>query len=101
MKSKKTKLKLEDVVDAARAVGAKVSVSLEPKQMPLRWPNDPEPVRLLIDESERMSVHGNNWLAADVPNQIAAEAALRNGWAYALAAGWLRCKLNGEFKKPD
>ena len=87
---------LKQLVSAARKAGAKVSVSLEPKQMPMRFPSDPEPVRLLRDESERMSKMGNNWLAADVPNQVAAEMCLRNGWAFSLAAAWLRCKLKGE-----
>ena len=87
---------LKQLVAAAHKAGAKVTVSLEPKQMPMRFPNDPEPVKLLIEESERMSKLGNNWLAADVPNQVAAEMCLRHGWAFSLAAAWMRCKLKGE-----
>jgi len=91
--------KLDQLVKAARAAGAQVTVSLEePRHMPVRFESDPEPVKLLIAESERMSQHGNNWLAADVPNHVAAEVALRAGWAYGLAAAWLRCKLKGELK---
>ena len=93
------KPKLKDLVEAAHAAGAKVSVSLEPKQMPMRFPSDPEPVKLLIEESERMSKLGNNWMAADVPNQVAAEMCLRHGWAFSLAAAWMRCKLKGELGK--
>jgi hypothetical protein len=92
----RTRTKLKDLVEAAQAAGAKVSVSLEPKQMPMRFPSDPPDVKLLIDESERMSKLGNNWLTADVPNQVAAEMCLRHGWAFSLAAAWLRCKLKGE-----
>ena len=94
MKTKPTKL--ASVVKAARAAGAKVTVRLEPREMPERFTDDPKPVRLLIAESERMSALGNKWLAADVPNQVAAGMCLQNGWAYSLAAVWLRCKLNGE-----
>ena len=94
----RARTKLKDLVEAAHAVGAKVSVSLEPKQMPMRFPSDPEPVKLLIEESERMSKLGNNWMAADVPNQVAAEMCLRHGWAFSLAAAWMRCKLKGELK---
>jgi len=92
----RTRTKLKDLVAAAQAAGAKVSVSLEPKQMPMRFPSDPPDVKLLIAESERMSTLGNNWLAADVPNQVSAEMCLRHGWALSLAAAWLRCKLKGE-----
>ena len=94
----RARTKLKDLVEAAHAAGAKVSVSLEPKQMPMRFPSDPEPVKLLIEESERMSKLGNNWMAADVPNQVAAEMCLRHGWAFSLAAAWMRCKLKGELK---
>lgn len=87
---------LADLVKAAQKAGAKVSVSLEPKQMPMRFPSDPAEVRLLLEESERVSKLGNHWLNADVPNHVAAETCFRNGWAYALAGAWLRCKLKGE-----
>ena len=66
--------------------------------MPVRFKDDPEPVTFLIEESERLSAIGNRWQVAKVPNHIAAEMCLRSGWAYALAAVWLRCKLKGEFK---
>ena len=36
------------------------------------------------------------WPFFDVPNHVAAEMCLRHGWAYSLAAAWLRCKLKGE-----
>ena len=88
-------MKLEDMVRAARAAGATVDVHLA-KEMPISFPNDPEPVRLLIAESKRTSALGNDWLRATVPNQIAAEQLLRMGWAYSLAAVWLRCKMAGE-----
>jgi len=94
MKNKKTKL--DDLVKAAHKAGAKVTVSLESKQMPARFRDDPEPVRLLINESERVSKIGNDWMAAEVPNPVAAEMCLRNGWAFSLAAVWLRCKLKGQ-----
>jgi hypothetical protein len=92
----KKKTKLSELVKAARSAGASVTVSLEPKQMPTRFPNDHALVKLLIEESERASKLGNNWMAADVPNQVAAEACLRHGWAFSLAAAWLRCKLKNE-----
>lgn len=97
-KPTKPKTKLKDLVEAARAAGATVSVSLEPKQMPARFPDDPEAVKLLIAESERLSELGNNWMTAKIPNQVAAEMCLRNGWAMSLAAAWLRVKLKGELK---
>jgi hypothetical protein len=92
----RAKVKLDEVVKAAREAGANVTFSLKPKEMPTRWPNDPEPVKLLITESERVSALGNNWMTADIPNPVAAEMCHRNGWAYSLAAAWLRCKLKGE-----
>lgn len=98
MKTKKRKPTLKELIKAASAAGAKVSVSLEPQKMPLRLPGDPEVVTLLIEESERISKLGNKWLAAETPNQIAAHACLQQGWAFALAAAWLRCKLKGEVK---
>ena len=33
---------------------------------------------------------------SSVPNQVAAEMCLRHGWAFSLAAAWMRCKLKGE-----
>lgn len=86
----------KQLVAAARKAGAKVTVRLEPKRMPARFPDDPAPVKLLIEESERISKLGNDWLAAEIPNQVAAELCLRHGWAFSLAAAWMRCKLKGE-----
>ena len=98
-KTRKKKLTIKDIVEAAHAAGAKVDFKLEPKlKLPTRLPKDPEPVRLLLDESERCNAAGNEWLNAEHPNYIAAETWLRNGWAYALAGAWLRCKLNGELQ---
>jgi hypothetical protein len=95
---RRAKAKLADLVVAARAAGVHVSVSLEPKQMPQRFGDDPQDVRLLLGESERVAKLANNWLAADTPNPYAAETAHRQAWAYALAGAWLRCKLKGEVK---
>lgn len=87
------------MVRAARKAGAKVTFSLERKErMPLRLPGDHEHVTMLLDESERLTEYGNRWLTCEKPNQIAAEFSLRNGWAMAAAAAWLRCKLKGEVK---
>lgn len=90
------KVKLHEMIETAHAAGVKVSVSLEPNEMPLRFPSDHEHIKLLIDESERASKLGNKWQNADVPNPVAAENCFRMGWAYSLAASWLRCKLKGE-----
>ncbi len=96
MKNQKRKLTLKDVVKAAHAEGIKVSVGLESRRMPMRFPGDPEAVSLLLDECERQNALGNKWLTASVPNQVAGEMLLRNGWAMGAAAAWLRCKLKGE-----
>jgi hypothetical protein len=66
-------------------------------KMPMRMENDHEHVSALLDEAERLNALGNRWLQAQNPNYIAAEQALKNGWAMNLAACWLRCKLNKEF----
>ncbi len=96
-KTAKKKTKLSDFVAAAKATGADVRFSLkEQPRMPQHLPGDHAHVSLLLGESERVSAIGNHWLVAQVPNQIAAEAALRNGWAFALAGAWLRCRLAGE-----
>lgn len=95
---RRAKAKLADLIAAAEAAGVHVNVSLEPKRMPQRFADDPESVRLLLDESERVAKLANNWLAADTPNLYAAEMAHRQAWAYALAGVWLRCKLKGEVK---
>ncbi len=74
-----------------------------PIHMPQRFSNDPEPVKLLLDESERLNILGNKWLNATVPNPVATQSAFTNAWALNVAACWLRCKLKGEFqakKKP-
>ncbi len=95
VKSKPKKPTLKQLVAAARKEGVNVTTSIQPI-MPMRLPNDHAHVLLLIDESERASTLGNKWLQAATPNQIAAEVCLRNGWAYSLAAAWLRCALKGE-----
>lgn len=95
---KARQLKLKDIVKAASKIGLEVSIGFEDRKMPRRFPDDPEPVRLLIEESERVNKLGNLWLKAETPNHVAADVAMRNGWAYALAAVWLRCKLKGELK---
>lgn len=97
--TKKKQTKLADVVAAAQKAGCNVSLSLESNQMPVRFKNDPKVVLELIAESERMNALGVRWSKANIPNPIAAEACFRNGWAYALAAAWLRVKLNGELDK--
>ncbi len=95
-KKRKRPSRLEDLVREARKAGAKVSVSLEDSRMPVRLPGDHPHVLLLLDESERMNAMGNRWQEAKCPNLIAADFCLRNGWAMALSAAWLRCKLRGE-----
>ena len=89
--TKKTPMRIEDVVKAARAAGATVTCSLKDVRMPRRFPSDgPEIIRLL-DESERLNALGNRWINAPKPNPIASELAFKAGWAYALAAAFLRC----------
>lgn len=83
MKTKKTKAK-PIALDAA---------------MPQRFADDHPSVTALIVESERVSSRGNAWLNAPIPNAVAAEMALRHGWAYSLAAAWLRCHTRGELVK--
>ena len=101
MKTKPKKPTIKTVVRDLRRAGVKVSFSLDPIDMPMRLPGDPDPVRYLIDESERMNEFGNRWVNAKCPNLIAAEMCFKNGWAYALAAAYLRCFLKGELlKKP-
>lgn len=98
---KKTTLK--DIVKAAHKAGAKVSFSMEPHAMPRQLPNDPYAVIALIEESRRMNKLAKDWETAEHPNPIASSTAYANGWAFALSAAWLRCKIKGEFdqnKKP-
>ena len=92
------KIKLKQIAAAARAAGAEVTISFGDNRMPMRMPNDPPDVTLLLDESERCTELGNRWLKAPKPNPITAGACLNYGWAYALAAVWLRCKLRGELE---
>jgi hypothetical protein len=68
----------------------------EQPRMPRRLPDDHQNVTALLDESERCSTHAMRWHCAKVPNHIAAQKAAEMGWAYALAAAFLRCHLNGE-----
>lgn len=98
-KTKKTakQIKLEEMVKEAHEAGVNIDFSMHPKiQMPMQLPDDPAPVTLLIEESRRMTQIGLNWQKADAPNYVAADMAMKNGWAYSLAAAWLRCKLKGE-----
>lgn len=64
---------------------------------PPRLPNDPEPVKLLLDEAERLTKLANTWDKAEHSNPLA----ISNTWKLALtmaqAGAWLRCKLRGEF----
>jgi len=92
--------RLSDLVREAHKLGLKLDVRLDPQEMPQRFASDPEAVKMLVAESERVSAVGNKWLSAKVPNQIAAENCLRMGWAYSLAAAWLRCALQGEISSP-
>lgn len=96
---KKTKgITLEDTVRAAHRAGVKVSYSMLPREnMPARFPDDAEPVKLLIAESERMTALGQKWESAKVLNPRAADACYGAGWAHALSAAWLRAKLKGQF----
>ena len=64
--------------------------------MPLSLPDDPPVVTMLVEESKRNSAIAMRWAKAEVPNYTASDMASRNGWAFALAAAWLRCKLKGE-----
>jgi hypothetical protein len=86
-------MKKQSIREATAIRKAKVHES------PLRLPNDPKDVSLLIDEAERMNFLGNYWLNCKVPNQLAAMKCLEMGWAHALSAAWLRCKLNGELAR--
>jgi hypothetical protein len=97
-KLKAAKIKLKELVKAARAAGVHVEVGLSPhaSAMPLRYPSDPPYVLALIEESERLNVLGNRWVHAPKPNPLAAEACFRSGWAFALVAAWLRCQLHGK-----
>lgn len=94
--TKKQKAKLSQLVKSARECGMEITIGLEDRQMPMRFPSDTKEIILLIEESERMSALGNKWLSAKVPNQMAAQLCLQNGWAFSLAAAWLRAKLKGE-----
>lgn len=99
MKTKRKKDRsptLGQIVKAARKAGAEVNITVEDRLMPLRFKDDPEPVKLLIAESERCTALGLKWLKAPLPNHVAADQCMKNGWAYALAAAWMRCKLKGE-----
>lgn len=60
--------------------------------MPVRFANDPECVTQLLDESERVTNIANKWATAKIPNIIASRKAMEIGWAYALAAVFLRAK---------
>lgn len=102
MKSKtSSKPTLKDLVEAAQKEGAKVSVGLTEKrpQMPSRFPDDHPNVVALVEESERLNAMGCKWMDAEKPNPVAADLCFKAGWAHALSAAWLRCKLKGEVGK--
>lgn len=96
LKERAARMKLNEYIEVAQAAGIKVSFGLEDIQMPAQFPNDPEPVRLLNEEAERINKLGNRWMAAKTPNTYAAEMCMKAGWAHALSAAWLRCRLKGE-----
>ncbi len=56
----------------------------------MRFPDDPECVVALLDESERLTWLGNQWAASKNNNPVSAQLCFRKCWAYALAAAWLR-----------
>ena len=59
-------------------------------------PTDPPAVQLLEAEAIRTMQLAREWETTKPINPVAAEFCYRNGWAFALAAAWLRCKLKGE-----
>lgn len=69
-----------------------------PMRMPLVLDNDHGHVKALVEESVRINMLGEKWLKSKPRNPMAAEMCFRNGWAYSLAAAWLRCLLKGEVK---
>lgn len=66
--------------------------------MPLHFPNDHDHVKQLLAESVRVNNLGLRWGTSNPPNPVASQKCFEMGWAYALAAAWLRCKLKGELK---
>lgn len=64
---------------------------------PRREDSDSPVVTLLLDESERLSSLGNQWLKTAIPNPFSAEQCFRQGWAYATAAVWLRGRTVKQF----
>ncbi len=91
-------LKIEDVVRVCHENGLHINFSLEPKQ-PERLPNDPGPVKLLLDECERMTTLGMQWTNGEKKNPVAADMCFNTGNAYYLSACWLRAKLDGSIAR--
>jgi hypothetical protein len=69
--------------------------------MPMEFPTDSVPVRLLIAECRRMNALAEKWIASKPGNIRAADACLANGWAFSLAAAWLRVVERGEVTLPE
>lgn len=85
------------------AIATKMGLVYEPKLIPKEvniykaWPDDIEPVKKLIAEAKRLLVVATKTLMND--NVNGATAFIRQAWAFAFAAAWLRCEAKGEFKK--
>ncbi len=62
------------------------------------WPNDHPHVKLLLDEALRLTGRGAAWAKVKPHNPVSATMAFQMGWAFALAAAWLRAKLSGELE---
>jgi len=70
-------------------------------QMPVELPTDSVPVRLLVAESRRMNALGEKWFLSKPNNPKAAQLCIENGWAFSLAAAWLRVVERGEVQLPE
>lgn len=97
MKTKKKKVTLADIAEAAHEAGAKVTVGLT--RMPRRFPTDHPHVTGLLDESERCTELAHSWRNSKLPNFVAIERLMENGHAYALAACWLRATISGSIAR--
>lgn len=62
------------------------------------WPNDHPHVKLLLDVALRLIGRGAAWAKVKPHNPVSATMAFQMGWAFALAAAWLRAKLSGELE---
>lgn len=64
---------------------------------PERFPNDPLPVRLLVEEAERLTDLVYKWRTRDRHhNPIADNNTFQLSVSISYAAAWLRTKLKGE-----